>query len=59
MTDKWREAMIEYMVSVALCDGGNYGLNHITGCIGPLTKEETKTLLKEVEERAVAEWNTK
>ncbi len=56
MKDKWREAMITYMISVALCDGGRYGLNHITGCIEPLTQKETEILLKEVEERANKEW---
>ena len=29
MEDKWREALIEYMVSVSVCDGGEYGINVI------------------------------
>jgi hypothetical protein len=41
--DKWREALIEYMLSVAICDGGEYGLNTVTGCL--------EQLLNEVEQR--------
>lgn len=52
--DKWREALVNYMVSVAICDGGEYGLDYSTGCLDPLTKEETELLFEEVDKKATA-----
>lgn len=50
MADRFREALIEYMTSVLLCDGGDYlGPD---GILEPLTKEETDELIKEVEKRS-------
>jgi hypothetical protein len=56
--NKWREALIEYMVSVSVCDGGEYGINVVTKCLEPLTKEETEILLKEVDERTNKFWQS-
>jgi hypothetical protein len=57
-SDKWRQALIEYMASVAVCDGGEYGINRVTGCLGSLSKEETEQLLKDVDQRENQYWKT-
>ncbi|HET7375435.1 MAG TPA: hypothetical protein VFK30_01930 [Anaerolineae bacterium] len=57
--DKWREALINYMVSVAICDGGDYvGFSPDTlegKILEPLSEQETKQLLEEVDKRASEE----